>query len=93
VVHSLKNHEVIDRQQSVLTLIHTGKVAWIDKLVIDYEKLAAIPLEDRLLFKMGETSTVWLWHESIVELLESIQPLGIYFRLADGYSMDNIFQP
>lgn len=68
-----------------------GTFSWIDHLVIDFAKLAKIPQEDRLRFRLSGSAVVWLWHEDIVQVIEASGATGIGFSLAEGYRQDSVF--
>lgn len=58
----------------------------IHKLVLDQQALAAIPLEERLIFRLKEKVTIELFHESIVEKIMATNPKGIQFVNIEKYN-------
>jgi hypothetical protein len=94
ILHSLNFNDVLDRENSEFRLLlGSEKIQWIKKLFIDYNKLSKIDKKDRMVFKLGHSSVVWLWHEEVVRAIEEVSPTGIRFTPADGYSQDSIFSP
>lgn len=91
--HALRIYDVMDMDRSEYTMTSLGRVSWLDRLVIRYDKLNDVPLQDRLFFKLDNTSGVYLWHETLVRAIEAVQPKGIRFSLAEGYSQDSFFDP
>lgn len=51
----------------------------IKKVVLDKKILSQIPLEDRLTYVSTEYSSLKLYHESIVDIIKSVNPTGIRF--------------
>ncbi|GHS90140.1 hypothetical protein FACS189487_11490 [Campylobacterota bacterium] len=51
----------------------------IEKLVLDKEKLSKIPLDERLVFIPKETSQFIVYHKSIVDVILSVNPEGVFF--------------
>jgi hypothetical protein len=51
----------------------------IEKIVLDREKLAAGPLEDRLVFVSKEACKFILYHKSVVDIIMAVNPEGIVF--------------
>lgn len=52
---------------------------FVDKFKLDENILKNIPLEERLIFKLGEDHTIMLYHRSIVEALMTVKPTGLKF--------------
>ncbi|GEL75625.1 hypothetical protein MVI01_74090 [Myxococcus virescens] len=63
----------------------------IGKLVLDEQALADIPLERRLIFRLGELLDTILLHSSLVERLRSWEAEGFKFmRIDEWYHPDFI---
>lgn len=61
-----------------------GSILIPEKVVLDAKKLAKVPLERRLLFRPQEYGTMWLYHESVKDVIESVKPVGLrFFSLRD----------
>ena len=57
----------------------TGEWKDIEKIVLDREKLATVPLEERLVFVSKENCSFILYHKSVVDIIMSANPEGIVF--------------
>ena len=57
----------------------TGEWKNIEKVVLDKEKLASVPLEDRLVFIAEESCIYYFYHKSVVDIIMSANPEGVYF--------------
>lgn len=86
LVHVYQRLAAIDRERSVLDLFEDGDVLGIQQLVLDMEKIAEVPLEKRLVFRLMESPSVHLFHESVVNAVLALQPEGLRFTPADGWS-------
>jgi hypothetical protein len=51
---------------------------FIEKMVINKELMSRVPLAERLVYVSKESSGYVLWHKSIVDLIMSINPAGLY---------------
>lgn len=51
----------------------------IKKIVLNKEVLTSIPLKDRLVYVAKEDSQFRLYHESIVDIIKSVNPIGMRF--------------
>ena len=86
----LKKRECLDRELSDCEFETFG--LWdVKRLVIDKKKLENIPLEERLIFIMGEHSYD-LFHESIVEKIMSVNPTGLRFVDLEHFNDDDYFK-
>lgn len=56
-----------------------GRWISIKKIILDKNILSQIPLEDRLTYKSAEYSSLKLYHESIVDIIKSVNPTGVRF--------------
>jgi hypothetical protein len=92
IMHSLCSHDVLDTERSEFTTLPSGGISWIDKLVINEQKLAQIAIEKRRLFLLRETATTYLWHEDVVAAVQRSQAAGIRFFPAQGYDQDTMFE-
>ncbi|MFP2930233.1 imm11 family protein [Pyxidicoccus sp. 3LG] len=86
LVHVYQRVAAIDRERSVLDLFEDGDVLGIQNLVLDMEKIAEVPLEQRLVFRLMESPSVHLFHESVVDAVLALQPEGVRFTPANGWS-------
>jgi hypothetical protein len=72
----------MDKAHSEWTKSHNPRpereVLSIDKLVLDLSKLADIPLQERLIFALGECPVYKLFHESIIDNIARLEPKGFY---------------
>lgn len=70
-----------DEKQSKYSRISKVTGAWqdIEKIVLDKEKLAAIPLEERLVFVSKENPAFIFYHKSVVDIIMAAKPEGIVF--------------
>ncbi len=72
-----------DLEASEYDLLSSGNIGSFEKLVLDSEKLDKIPLEDRLIFAIGEKRTYVVYHISVVEKMLATAPEGMtVYRLA-----------
>ena len=78
-VHVINEYDVIDENKSKLERSSVGFIMHIDKLVLNEEVLAAIPLEERLIFGTKGYSVKKLYHKTIVDRVMAIKPKGIGF--------------
>lgn len=51
----------------------------IDQIVLDKKKLSQIPLKDRLCYEAKEYPAIKLYHESVVDIIKSVNPKGMRF--------------
>lgn len=79
-VHIYNNYPVLDRENSIYRWSEIRQVAnFIEKLVLDTQKLKEIPMENRLVFRLQERRTFQLFHQSIVDAILSVNPEGVRF--------------
>ncbi len=57
----------------------TGTIQSMKKAVLDIESLSKVPLKDRLLFLPKRGTGAYIYHESIVEKILTMDTLGISF--------------
>ncbi|NMO16267.1 hypothetical protein HPC49_10445 [Pyxidicoccus fallax] len=80
LVHMWRRISCVDRARSVLSLDEDdGGVLGIDKLVLDEDVLGAVPLEERLAFRLEE-AVVHLFHRSVVDRAMSLTPPPVGLR-------------
>ena len=63
----------------------TGAWKNIKKIVLDKEKLAAVPLEDRLVFVSKENPAFIVYHKSVADIILSTNAEGIIFTPVEEY--------
>jgi hypothetical protein len=70
-----------DEEKTEYDYISEMTGAWqdIEKIVLDKEKLAAVPLEDRLVFVAKEDPAFILYHKSVVDIIMAANPEGVVF--------------
>jgi hypothetical protein len=70
-----------DEEETEFGYIGESTGTWndIEKIILDKEKLASIPLEERLVFVSKENPAFVLYHKSVVDIIMSINPEGIVF--------------
>jgi hypothetical protein len=78
-LHIYNYLECLDRNKSIYQPDRVGGVASIDKLALDERKLSRIPLEERLIFRLGEMYTQQLFHKTVVDKIMENNPQGIRF--------------
>lgn len=63
----------------------------ITKIVLDKKLLSKIPLEDRLVYRSKEDSQFKLYHESIVNIIKSVNPVGMAFLNIEEWNEGSLF--
>lgn len=86
LAHVYQRIAAVDRERSVLDVSERGRVVGIRRLVLDMEKIGQVPLEDRLVFRLAESVSVHLFHESVVSAVLALQPEGLRFTPANSWS-------
>ena len=56
-----------------------GKWIGIDSMVLEEEAVLKVPLEERQIFVSKESSAYVLYHKTIVDLIMSVNPIGLKF--------------
>ncbi|MFV0329890.1 MAG: imm11 family protein [Dysgonomonas sp.] len=69
-----------------------GSIVRIKKLVLDSEALGKIPLEERLVFALGEKRLFMFFHKSVVEKILAINPEGVKFAPAHKWNSKSLFE-
>ncbi|MFV0352950.1 MAG: hypothetical protein ACK5JF_11690, partial [Oscillospiraceae bacterium] len=78
ILHMYNKIKCMDWENSIWRKNRFNKEkASIDELVLDNAKLDEVPLEERLVFKVWEDSSYFLFHQSIVEKMLEIVPTGL----------------
>lgn len=72
-----------DLDKSEYSLLTNEKICNFDKLVIDNKKLDSVPLEERLIFAVGECRLYVVYHISVIEKMLDTVPEGMtVYRLS-----------
>jgi len=91
-LHIWNRISCLNREQSEVDIDEDDGMIWdIDKLVLDEEKLNAFKLEQRLIFELAEDSSVILIHQSIKDVIMSVNPTGFRFVNASEWYSDIVF--
>jgi hypothetical protein len=85
LVHVCQRIAAVDRERSVLDVTAAGEVVGIRRLVLDMKKIGEVPLKDRLVFRLAESVSVHLFHESVVSAVLALQPEGLRFTPANSW--------
>lgn len=72
-----KDIEAMDREKSDFE--YEFQIYEIEKFVFDQALLKSIPLEDRLVFVLGESPEKTLFHRSVVDAIMVLNPTGMEF--------------
>ena len=56
-----------------------GKLIGVEKIILDKGRLSKIPLKERLVYEATEDCAFTLYHESIVDIIKSVEPKGMKF--------------
>ena len=91
-VHVFNKIACMDRRRSDFSLSPNGWVGDIERLVLDEDVLAGIPLEKRLVYRLAEYSSKLILHSSIVEKVMAIKPEGLRFFRVDQWNDGSAFQ-
>ncbi|MDR2913057.1 MAG: hypothetical protein LBV38_07225 [Alistipes sp.] len=81
IANILQKVAFFDEEETEFGYIGASTGTWgsIEKIVLDREKLAAVPLEERLVFVSKENCAFILYHKSVVDIIMSANPEGIVF--------------
>lgn len=85
--------ECMDRQLSRFKLSPYGIALSLPRLVLDEKVLQEIPLERRQVFRLKESTSTHVFHQSVVEKVLALQPEGLRFIRVDKWSDSAAFQP
>jgi len=72
-------------------VIKTIRLFKVKKLVFDKQILGSIPLNKRLIFRLGEDSSYQIFHKSIVDSIMSVNPEGIKFTNIEDWTDGSFF--
>ena len=89
-MHCYNEIEAVDLEKSVYR--KPGILMFIDKFELDEEKLSKIPLEKRLIFRLDESTDIYLFHQSIVDEINKLNPVGIHFTRVDEWDVGAAFR-
>ncbi|SDF28024.1 imm11 family protein [Myxococcus virescens] len=90
-LHVYRSIHCVDRTRTKGLFYSPREMMAIGKLVLDEQALADIPLERRLIFRLGELLDTILLHSSLVERLRSWEAEGFKFmRIDEWYHPDFI---
>lgn len=67
-------------------------LGYVKKLVLDHDALKAIPLKNRLIFRLQEDRSYELFHASVVDAIMKVNPEGIRFTNINEWSEKSLFQ-
>lgn len=76
-LHIYNKFECIDTQKSSCLINKRERIISMDTIVLDNKKIEKIPLKDRLIFIPKEYGSYEIFHESIVEKIDSLEPTGL----------------
>ncbi|GHV96546.1 hypothetical protein AGMMS50293_28660 [Spirochaetia bacterium] len=62
-----------------------------EKIVLNKEILSKIPLEDRLVYTAKEDSQFRLYHQSIIDIIKSVNPIGMIFVPVEEWNPGALF--
>ncbi|GHV57914.1 hypothetical protein FACS1894182_08100 [Bacteroidia bacterium] len=62
-----------------------------EKIVLNKEILSKIPLEDRLVYTAKEDSQFRLYHQSIIDIIKSVNPVGMRFVPVEEWNPGALF--
>jgi hypothetical protein len=74
-----------DKSDREGTINERGRWAMINSMVLDKELISKVPLEERLLFVTRESTGYVLYHKIIVDLIMSVNPVGLKFIPIDKW--------
>jgi hypothetical protein len=57
----------------------------VEKVVLDQKVLSEIPLNKRLGFRLKESPGDYLFHESVIEKIQRLNPTGVFFVNIEEY--------
>nr|WP_211193739.1 DUF1629 domain-containing protein [Pyxidicoccus fallax] len=75
LVHVYNRLPCLDRRRSIFTPSPSGLLLLsLDALVLDEDVLSKVPLAQRLLFVLAESTSVYLFHRSVVDRVLALTP-------------------
>ncbi|MCX8745840.1 hypothetical protein J3U68_10545 [Snodgrassella sp. B3882] len=78
-------YEALDKTNSEYEYDEECEFYFIEKIVLDKEALAKIPLNKRLGWRLDEDPGTYLYHESVINEIKKLQPTGVEFIHLDDY--------
>ncbi len=91
LIHVWNRIACLDREESDLELYDDGTIFGIEEFVLDEEKLEEVEPGKRMIFELGEKTSVLLVHETVKKAIESAEPKGIHFYKASEWYSDIAF--
>lgn len=80
IANIYKEFSLLDKDKSEYdSIMSDGQWNGVEKMVIDKELMAKIPLEERLIYVSGEDFAYVFYHKSIVDAIMSVNPTGVRF--------------
>jgi len=79
ILHSWKRIKCTDRLKSDCDFDEYGDISEVRRLALSEPILAPIPLEDRMIFLLGELPSTRMFHKSVVEKVLATNPVGLRF--------------
>ena len=89
IANAYQRYAFLDKEKSKYRSIDKQFGTWsgVDKMVINDELISQVPLEERLIFVTKEQCAYVLYHKSIVDLIMSVNPIGLKFiPLSEWYN-------
>lgn len=83
VVVDDNTYEALDKELSDFTY-RNGRYR-MKKIVLDKDVLNQIPLNKRLGFRLRESAGYYLYHQSVVDAVMTLEPTGMYFQDIEEY--------
>lgn len=77
--------EAMDKKKTKFELSKYGLYRF-DRFLLDENVLKEIPLEERLVFKLKEKSSIKLYHRSVVDAIMATNPAGVMFTKVEDWS-------
>jgi len=93
LLHVFNRIECMDRDKSISTYSNLGDASDIKSLVLDEIILEDIPLENRLIFVLRESTSTYLFHHSVKDDIMALEPPpeGIQFFRVDQWGSMAVF--
>ena len=88
IMNCYNAHEVVDMEESEYRNSAAGGILSIEKLVIDPKKLDKIPLSERLIITVAESTTYIVFHKSVVDEIAKVNPQGMHAISLDVWDSD-----
>lgn len=90
-IHTYAHIVCLDREKSEIDIFDDGDVLSVDGVSFDTAIMESIPLEERLIFRLGEWNVLRFIHKSIVDKLIAEGITGIRFVSAADYNAGSAF--